>query len=77
MRINIDFHFFSRRVFGAWVTGRIKSIGKKWIVISAYFNGVTWKEKVALDTEFYYASPHRLALNAETQAFTLATFEAK
>ena len=50
--------FFSEKVFGTWVDGKIVNRGSKQVTIKAYFNGATWLEKKPVDTEFYYPQGH-------------------
>lgn len=60
-KIDFSLRFFSERVFGAWVSGKIISINKKkgFVKLRAYFNGVQWSEKKSLKDTFYYDSYHK------------------
>ncbi len=52
-KIGDRFRFFSVRVFGAWVEGRIAKICRGRIHIACYFHGIRWIEKRPLEMEVY------------------------
>jgi hypothetical protein len=57
----VNLRFFSEKVFGVWVDGRITNRTKTHVSINAYFNGVSWVERKPIGTEFYYPSGHAQA----------------
>lgn len=55
----MNVRFFSEKVFGVWVDGKIISVGDKFVTIKAYFHGNEWTEKKLKTEIFYYPWGHK------------------
>ncbi len=56
--MGINLRFFSEKVFGAWVDGRVIGIGSKWITLDTSFYGARWVEKIPKTREVYRPYNH-------------------